>query len=33
MLRRVLKPPLLVIFTAIVTAGIIIIGIVFNLIT
>jgi uncharacterized membrane protein YraQ (UPF0718 family) len=33
MLRRVLKPPLLAIFTAIVTAGILIIGIVFNFIT
>lgn len=33
MLRRVLKPPLLAIFTAIVTAGIVVIGIVFNLIT
>lgn len=33
MLRRVLKPPLLAIFTAIVTVGIILIGITFNLIT
>jgi uncharacterized membrane protein YraQ (UPF0718 family) len=33
MLRRVLKPPLLAIFTAIVTLGIILIGITFNLIT
>ncbi|MFP5489207.1 MAG: permease, partial [Acidimicrobiia bacterium] len=33
MLRRVLKPPLLAIFTAIVTAGIVLIGILFNLIT
>lgn len=33
MLRRVVKPPLLAIFTAIVTAGILIIGTVFNLIT
>lgn len=32
MLRRVLKPPLLVIFGGIVTAGIVIIGVVFNLI-
>jgi uncharacterized protein len=33
MLRRVLKPPLLAIFTAIVTVGILVIGILFNLIT
>lgn len=33
MLRRVLKPPLLAIFTGIVTIGILIIGILFNLIT
>jgi uncharacterized protein len=33
MLRRVLKPPLLAIFTAIVTVGIVLIGILFNLIT
>lgn len=32
MLRRVLKPPLLAVFTAIVTVGIVIIGILFNLI-
>ena len=33
MLRRVLKPPLLAIFTAIVAAGIVVIGILFNLVT
>lgn len=33
LLRRVLRPPLLVIFTAVVTAGILIIGILFNLVT
>lgn len=33
MLRRVLKPPLLALFTAIVTVGILVIGIAFNLIT
>lgn len=33
MLRRVLKPPLLAIFTGIVTVGIVIIGILFNLVT
>lgn len=33
MLRRVLKPPLLALFTAIVTVGILTIGVVFNLIT
>jgi uncharacterized membrane protein YraQ (UPF0718 family) len=33
MLRRVLKPPLLALFTAIVTVGIVIIGIVVNLLT
>jgi uncharacterized protein len=33
MLRRVLKPPLLTIFTAIVTVGILLIGTMFNLIT
>lgn len=33
MLRRVLKPPLLAIFTGIVTVGILVIGILFNLVT
>lgn len=33
LLRRVLRPPLLVIFTVVVTVGILIIGILFNLVT